>query len=79
MGIKRLGGGDGQAIEGVATGFDGPRRTVAATRFLTTEGHHILVADDSETAVGVVTGVELTHPDKGTELFLEGVLPNPSN
>ncbi len=28
------------------------------------------MAYDGETAVGFVTGIEMTHPDKGTEMFL---------
>jgi ribosomal protein S18 acetylase RimI-like enzyme len=41
-------------------------------RFLAEEGHHLLVALDGSgmPAVGFVTGVEMTHPDKGTEMFL---------
>jgi ribosomal protein S18 acetylase RimI-like enzyme len=29
-----------------------------------------LVAYDGEVAMGFVTGVQMTHPDKGTEMFL---------
>ena len=39
-------------------------------RFLGEAGHHLLIAYDDERAVGFVTGVEVTHPDKGTEMFL---------
>jgi len=70
MDIKRLGHGDERAIEGVGACFDGPVQAAAATRFLNAEGHHILVAYDGETLVGFVSGVEMTHPDKGTEMFL---------
>jgi len=70
MDIKRLGPGDEGALTGVGACFDGPVQAAAATRFLTAEGHHILVAYDGETAAGFVTGIEMTHPDKGTEMFL---------
>ncbi len=70
MHIKRLGPGDERALEGVGACFDGPVQAAAATRFLNAEGHHILVAYDGEAAAGFVTGVEMTHPDKGTEMFL---------
>jgi hypothetical protein len=70
MDITRLGHGDERAIEGVGACFDGPVPAAAATRFLNAEGHHILVAYDGETLVGFVSGVEMTHPDKGTERFL---------
>ena len=33
-------------------------------------GHHLLIAFEDERAVGFVSGVEVTHPDKGTEMFL---------
>lgn len=36
----------------------------AITRFLTSPGHH-LVAYERDHLVGFVTGVEMTHPDKG--------------
>ena len=40
-------------------------------RFLTSEGHHLLLAKaDDGRAIGFVSGVEMTHPDKGTEMFL---------
>lgn len=42
----------------------------ATRRFLAQHGHHLLVAYEHGTAAGFVTGVEMTHPDKGTEMFL---------
>ena len=51
--------------------FDGPARRDATRRFVHEPGHHILLAlDDERRPVGMVTGVETTHPDKGTEMFL---------
>jgi ribosomal protein S18 acetylase RimI-like enzyme len=51
--------------------FDHPARSDAVTRFLAEPGHHLLLAyDDAATPVGMVSGVETTHPDKGTEMFL---------
>jgi ribosomal protein S18 acetylase RimI-like enzyme len=38
--------------------------------FLVRPGHHVLLAFDGDVPVGFVSGVELTHPDKGTEMFL---------
>jgi ribosomal protein S18 acetylase RimI-like enzyme len=32
--------------------------------------HHLLVAREGDDLVGFVSGVEMTHPDKGTEMFL---------
>jgi len=50
--------------------FDEPPRPDWAARFLSEPGHHILLAYEATTPVGMVTGVETTHPDKGTEMFL---------
>jgi ribosomal protein S18 acetylase RimI-like enzyme len=50
--------------------FDGPAQAAATERFLTTDGHHLLVAYEDGEPVGFVSGVETTHPDKGTEMFL---------
>jgi aminoglycoside 3-N-acetyltransferase I len=50
--------------------FDGPVRPEAVKRFVDEPTHHLLVALEGERAVGFVSGVEVTHPDKGTEMFL---------
>jgi len=51
--------------------MDGPVLPGAAVRFLAESGHHLLLAyDSSDRPVGFVSGVEVTHPDKGTEMFL---------
>jgi ribosomal protein S18 acetylase RimI-like enzyme len=51
--------------------FDHPARSDAVARFLAEPGHHLLLAyDDQGQPVGMVSGVETTHPDKGTEMFV---------
>jgi ribosomal protein S18 acetylase RimI-like enzyme len=50
--------------------FDDPPVRVATARFLATATHHLLFAYEGDTPVGFVSGVEETHPDKGTEMFL---------
>jgi ribosomal protein S18 acetylase RimI-like enzyme len=41
------------------------------SRFLSSADHHLLFAwDDAGQAVGFISGVEMTHPEKGTEMFL---------
>jgi ribosomal protein S18 acetylase RimI-like enzyme len=50
--------------------FDGPVVPEAARRFLDEPTSHLCVAYEEGRAAGFVSGVELTHPDKGTELFL---------
>lgn len=50
--------------------FDGAARPDATARFLAESGHHMLVAYLDGAAVGMISGVETTHPDKGTEMFV---------
>jgi ribosomal protein S18 acetylase RimI-like enzyme len=50
--------------------FDALPRPEAARRFLADEQHHLLIAYVEGVPAGMVTGVEMTHPDKGTEMFL---------
>jgi ribosomal protein S18 acetylase RimI-like enzyme len=65
--------GDDAAVVAAEHRFDGPARPDATARFLAEPGHHLLLAyaeDRPDHPVGMVTGVETTHPDKGTEMFL---------
>ena len=58
--------------------FDQPIQAAASARFLERAGHHLLFAyDDDRGVIGMISGVETTHPDKGTEMFLYelGVAP----
>lgn len=50
--------------------FDDPVTEEWAARFLAEPGHHLFVAYVDDEPAGMVTGVEMTHPDKGTEMFL---------
>ena len=50
--------------------LDAPAGGVATRRFLSQPGHHLLIAYVDGEPAGMVSGVELTHPDKGTEMFL---------
>jgi ribosomal protein S18 acetylase RimI-like enzyme len=50
--------------------FDDAPLPEATERFLAAEGHHLLIAYADGVPAGMVTGVEMTHPDKGTEMFL---------
>ena len=68
--IRRLGLGDDAGVVAAQHLFDGPARPDATARFLAESGHHLLVAYDGERPVGMVTGIEMTHPDKGSEMFL---------
>ncbi len=70
MDIRVLRPGDDGLVAAASHLFDGPARPDATARFLAEDGHHLLVAYEEERAVGFVSGVEVTHPDKGTEMFL---------
>jgi ribosomal protein S18 acetylase RimI-like enzyme len=70
MEIRVLRPGDHGLVAAASHLFDGPARTDATARFLAEPGHHLLIAYEEERAVGFVSGVEVTHPDKGTEMFL---------
>lgn len=50
--------------------FDEPARPEHTQRFLQDDRHHLLIAREGDEVVGFVSGVEMTHPDKGTEMFL---------
>jgi hypothetical protein len=50
--------------------FDDAPLPEATERFLAAEGHHLLIGYADGVPAGMVTGVEMTHPDKGTEMFL---------
>lgn len=60
-----------EQVEAAAPLYDGPPLRETATAFLADPSHHLLVAlDENGRTVGFVSGVETTHPDKGTEMFL---------
>jgi ribosomal protein S18 acetylase RimI-like enzyme len=50
--------------------FDAPPVPEATARFLAQEHSHLLIAYVDDQPAGFVSGVETTHPDKGTEMFL---------
>jgi ribosomal protein S18 acetylase RimI-like enzyme len=63
--------GDAQLVLAGARLFDLAPTEEATAAFLAREGHHLLFAVDGEgQPLGFVSGVETTHPDKGTEMFL---------
>src|SRR3954451_20754247 len=69
---------DATVVQAAAHLFDAPPLPAATGRFLAEPTHHLLFAYDGDgRAVGMVSGVEMTHPDKGTEMFVYelGVIP----
>jgi ribosomal protein S18 acetylase RimI-like enzyme len=69
--IRRLGPADEEAVLAAPALFDDTAEPEATRRFLAEPTHHLFFAYDAAgRAVGFVSGVETTHPDKGTEMFL---------
>jgi ribosomal protein S18 acetylase RimI-like enzyme len=68
--VVELGSGDAAVVIGAAELFDHPPTDAWTARFLADPGHHLVVALAQDRAVGFVSGVETTHPDKGTEMLL---------
>src|SRR4051794_31468062 len=68
---------DAAAVHLAADLFDSPPLAAATDRFLADPTHHLLFAYDGSRAVGMISGVETTHPDKGTEMLVYelGVAP----
>ncbi|HSP65450.1 MAG TPA: GNAT family N-acetyltransferase [Candidatus Deferrimicrobium sp.] len=68
--VRRLGSGDDADVMDAADLFDQPPRQPWVGSFLRDPTHHLLIASRAGRPVGFVTGVETTHPDKGTEMFV---------
>jgi aminoglycoside 3-N-acetyltransferase I len=69
---------DPAAVHGAGDLFDSPPLPEPTERFLADSTHHLLFAyDGGGRAVGMISGIETTHPDKGTEMFIYelGVAP----
>lgn len=79
MRIVRLAPGDEQVVVAGAELFDAPPTEVWAAKFLASEGHQLLVALEDDEPIGFVSGVETTHPDKGTEMFLYELSVHPEH
>ena len=62
--------GDEARVAEAAHLFDGPTLRDAVSSFLADPTHHLLIAYVTGQPAGFVSGVEVTHPDKGTEMFL---------
>ena len=70
---------DAAAVHRAVDLFDSPPLPGATERFLQEPTHHLLFAYDEEGhAVGMISGVETTHPDKGTEMFIYELMVAPT-
>ena len=68
--IVRMGQGDDARVRAAGHLFDQSPDDEATAKFLADPGHHLLIAYIDGTPAGFVSGVEVTHPDKKTEMFL---------
>ncbi|MEU2677429.1 GNAT family N-acetyltransferase [Streptomyces sp. NPDC007107] len=50
--------------------YDAEPRSAWAARFLAADGHLMLIAYEDGVPAGFVSGIEMLHPDKGTEMCL---------
>ena len=72
--IRALGQGDGHLLSRVADGvFDGSVDEGLVEQFLGDDRHHLVVALDGGTVVGMASGVHYVHPDKQPELWVNEV------
>lgn len=79
MKVMRLAPGDESMVLAGSDLFDAPPTEAWTATFLSAPGHHLFVAVEDGAPVGFVTGVETTHPDKGTEMFLYELSVDPAH
>jgi ribosomal protein S18 acetylase RimI-like enzyme len=72
--IRVLRGDDQAVLNNLAEGvFDRPIDSNLTTQFLNDPRHHLIVAIDHETVVGMVSAMDYIHPDKPRELWINEV------
>lgn len=70
MELRWVHAGDDALVHAAAHLFDSPPDAGATAAFLAAPGHHLCLALVDGRPAGFVSGVETTHPDKGTEMLL---------
>jgi ribosomal protein S18 acetylase RimI-like enzyme len=71
--VQRAGTTDATAVEAFAGAFDHAIRTDETARFLRDDRHHLLLGYLDDRPAGFVSAVEIFHPDKSPELFLNEI------
>src|SRR5437879_504538 len=61
---------DVDAVRAAGRLLDDDARTEWTKRFLDQPNHHLCIAYEEGEPAGFVSGLEMTHPDKGTEMLL---------
>ncbi|HKP76814.1 MAG TPA: GNAT family N-acetyltransferase [Longimicrobiaceae bacterium] len=78
--IRLLGPREGSALQSLAPEvFDHPVDPRLAAEFLAHPRHHLAVALDRGTVVGMASGVHYVHPDKRPQLFINEVGVSPGH
>ena len=76
--IKLLTSGDASVLDRVAPEvFDNPVDSTLTREFLEDSRHHLAVALDGETVVGMASALHYLHPDKPPELWINEVGVSP--
>lgn len=70
MHIRKIEPGQDDLVAAAALLFDHAPDPDATARFLASDIHHMFIAYEDGQPAGFVSAVEMTHPDKGTEMFL---------
>ena len=70
MKLRWMTAADAAAIATASHLFDHAVRAEWALHFLAQHNHDLCIAYSDGEPVGFISGAELTHPDKGTEMFL---------
>ena len=68
--LRWMTSGDSATIQAASYLFDDDVQRDWAEKFLRQANHHLCIAYVDEEPAGFVSGVEITHPDKGTEMLL---------
>ena len=68
--LRWMTSGDSATIQAASYLFDDDVQRDWAEKFLHQGNHHLCIAYVDDEPVGFVSGVEITHPDKGTEMLL---------
>ncbi len=78
--LQLLGADDIGVLDHVAEGvFDQPINPRWARQFLDDPRHHMVVALDGSTVVGMISAVDYVHPDKAPQLWINEVGVAPSH
>jgi ribosomal protein S18 acetylase RimI-like enzyme len=68
--LRWMTSGDVASIEAATFLFDDDVVAEWTEKFLRQSNHHLCIAYVDEQPAGFVSGVEITHPDKGTEMLM---------